>query len=217
MTVAVGLIDAFALCAAELGMFSAARLFAGQLLAEPDAGVVTQVTELLGTRFPVFDVVVHRALSERRLAPIDPAPVLDALRGLSRLVVVGVEAECLDALLGRVPGLRIALGPDVLEGANLDRVAANSRTEVEFLGLDSFQAWAGRHSGLLTTVYGCDGFQATVCQAWLRAHGPDVRSRFRTLIGWNILGPKMASYPRWLGDTDAGEFAPLVGTSEEAS
>ena len=198
MTVAVGLIDAFALCAAELGMFSAARLFAGQLLAEPDAGVVTQVTELLGTRFPVFDVVVHRALSERRLAPIDPAPVLDAL-------------------LGRVPGLRIALVPDVLEGANLDRVAANYRNEVEFLGLDSFQAWAGRHSGLLTTVYGCDGFQATVCQAWLRAHGPDVRSRFRTLIGWNILGPKMASYPRWLGDTDAGEFAPLVGTSEEAS
>jgi hypothetical protein len=210
MTVAVGLIDAFALCAAELGMFSASRLFASQLLAEPDAGVVAEITELLGTRFPVFDAVVSRALSERHLEPIDPAAVLDALRGLSRLVVVGIEAECLDTLLGRVPSLRIALVPDALEGANLERVAANYRDEVEFLGLDSFQGWAGRHSGLMTTVYGCDGFQATVCQAWLRAHGPDVRSRFRTLIGWNVLGPKMAAYPRWLGDTDAREFAPLV-------
>jgi hypothetical protein len=192
-------------------MFSASRLFAAQLLDEPDPRVVAEVVELLGDRYPVFDAVAHSVLSARSLPPIDAAPVMHALSGLARLVVIGMEAVCLDALLERAPNeLRIALVPDVLEGANLSRVAANYSGAVEFLGLDTFQGWAGRRSALLTTVYGSDGFQATVCQAWLRAHGPDVRSRFRSIIGWNVLGPKMAAHPRWLGDTSADEFAPLV-------
>ena len=152
MSVAVGVIDAFALCAAELGMFSASRLFVRELLAERDDHLVDDVTALLGTRYPVFDAVAHGALQRGEIPRLDPQPVLQAVRGLSRLVIIGIEAECIDALLGQLPRLRVALVPDVLEGANLERVAANYSGEVEFLGLDSFQAWAGRSSGLLTKV-----------------------------------------------------------------
>jgi hypothetical protein len=209
-----GLADAFALCAAELGMFSATRLFARSLLEETDAQCVGEVLELLGSRYPVFDVVARRALTERTIRPIDAGGLSRAVANLSRLVVVGIEAECLDALLLLPQRPRLALVLDALEGADMERVAANYEGEVTLLDLGSFQRWAGRSSALMTTVYGSDGYQATVCQAWLRAHGPDVRTRFNTILGFNVLGARMDAYPRWLCDTDARDFAPLIGQGE---
>jgi hypothetical protein len=62
-----------------------------QLLDEPDAQVVSAVSELLGERYPVFDAVAQAALRVRDVPPIDAAPVIDALSGLARLVVVGID------------------------------------------------------------------------------------------------------------------------------
>jgi hypothetical protein len=171
---------------------------------------VAEVVSVLGETYPVFDVVASRALEVRAVPPLDAAPVAAALRSLSRLVVVGIEADCLDALVPRLPGVRVGVVPDLTHDADLARVVANLGRRVELLDLGGFQRWAGRSAGLLTVVYGADGFRATVCQAWLRAHGPDVRGRFRTIAGWNVLGPRMDAYPRWLGETDASELSPLV-------
>jgi hypothetical protein len=204
------LVDAFGVCAGELGMFSAARVFARELLHETDDALVAEVVSVLGEAYPVFDVVAARALDLRTVHPLDAAPVTDALRSLSRLVVIGMEADCVEALVPRLSGVRIGVVPDLTHDADLGRVVANLGRRVELLELAGFQRWAGRSAGLLTVVYGADGFHATVCQTWLRAHGPDVRGRFRTIAGWNVLGRRMDAYPRWLGETDAHDFAPLV-------
>ena len=214
--VPAGLCAAFGVCAGELGMFSAARVFVRELLLEPDEALAAEAAGALGESYPVFDVVAARAFARREVPAVSAAAVAAEVGDLSRLVVVGIEAHCLEALLPEIPGVRVAVLPDLTHDADLDRVRANLGERVELSERGTCQRWAGRSTGLLTIVYGADGFRATVCQAWLRAHGPDVRPRFRKIVGWNVLGPKMEAYPRWLGETDASDFAPLVGPEGRA-
>ncbi|WP_437874533.1 hypothetical protein [Sorangium sp. So ce513] len=210
--------QAFRMVASELGMRSAARLFVRELMEAGGAPLVREARDALGREFPVLDFIAEQRLSGGEEAPIDPQGVLDALRGVTRLLVVGLEADGLDALAPRLPGVEVGL---VTDAGGLDpdfrRVLANYDGLMVPVGLSELQRWAGRRSALLTFVYGTDGHAAHVSPSWLRVSGPDVRTQFRSLIGWDILGRPMTVYPRWMVETSAGDFSRLVGPPPRAA
>lgn len=206
-----GLDQAFRMAAAELGMCSAARLFVRELAAEGGPPLVAEARDLLGRAYPVLDFVAACAIEGAPETPADPGPVLSALAGITRLLVVGIEADFLDALEPRLEGVEIGLLAEVGGlAADLRRVLANYGGRVRAVGLDDFQSWAGRRSALLTFVYGTDGHVAHVQGAWLRVSGPDVRTQFRSLVGWDILGRPLDVYPRWLVETHREDFSELA-------
>lgn len=203
-----GLSAAFRRCVGELGMYSASRLFVSTAAARGGAEAVDALCEAMGAEFPVLDVVASRIEA--------PRPTLVELSartaGLDRLVVVGLEADCLEALLQRLPpSVQVLLLPDTTFPMDEARVDAAWGDRVGRTDLASFQRFAGAHSAMLTTVYGSDGFRAVVPRVWMRCHGDDVRTQFSRLIGWNVLGGAMSRYPRWLIETDVSDFTDLVG------
>ncbi|AUX21580.1 hypothetical protein SOCEGT47_020660 [Sorangium cellulosum] len=204
--------QAFRMAAAELGMRSAARLFLRELMDAGGVSLVHEARDHLGREFPVLDFVAERWLAGEPDAPLDPAGVIEALRGVTRLLVVGLEADCLDALVPRLSGVEAGL---VTDAGGLDpdfhRVLANYDGLMVPVALSDLQRWAGRRSALLTFVYGTDGHSAHVSPSWLRVSGPDVRTQFRSLIGWDILGRPMTVYPRWMVETSRSDFSRLVG------
>jgi len=208
-----GLGQAFRMAAAELGMCSAARLFVRELAAEGGEEIVKGARDTIGREYPVFDFVAAHWLDGERDETIDSAPVLSALVGIKRLLVVGLEAFFLDELLSRLEDVEIGL---VADGGGLEpdmrRVLANYGGRISAVDLGEIQRWAGRRSALLTFVYGTDGHVVHVSGAWLRVSGPDVRTLFRSLIGWDILGKPMLVYPRWLVETSRAEFSRLIST-----
>jgi hypothetical protein len=205
------------MAAAELGMCSAARLFAREIAAEGGDELVAQARDQLGRHYPVLDFVAGRWIQGDREPPIDPAPALQALEGISKLLIVGIEADFLDALVPMLPSAELGLITE--EGgleADVHRVVANYGGRVQMVSLAGFQRWAGRRSALLTLVYGTNGHTANVSPVWLRVSGPDVRAQFRSLVGWDILGRPMFVYPRWLVETSCDDFSTLVGSGREA-
>src|SRR5687767_8596752 len=94
--------QAFLTAAGELGMCSAARLFVRELAGEGGDALVAAARDRLGRAFPVFDFVAACFLEGERAPPIDPSPVIEALDGIARLLVVGLEADFLDALIPRI-------------------------------------------------------------------------------------------------------------------
>ncbi len=207
------MLDAFGLAAAELGMFSAARLFCQSILAEGGdvAGALLSLQRLIGPTYPVVDVVASSTQAHLTL----PSPSADAiaaeLDGLKRVIVIGTEAWILDSLRARLPstvGLSVVI--DTTLPADATRIAANFEGRAELIGPDDVIARAGARVGLITAVYGCDGFKATVCSAWLRVMGPDTRTLFGSLLGWDLLGAPMDAYPRWLRETTVDDFSAIV-------
>ncbi|MFS8068469.1 MAG: hypothetical protein ACMG6S_19090 [Byssovorax sp.] len=166
----------------------------------------------LGREYPVFDFAAGRFLDGERDPPVNPAAPVAVLAGIARLLVVGLEADFLDALAPLLGEIEIGL-VTASSGAEPDwrRVLANYDGRVEPVGLSEIQRWAGRRSALLTFVYGTDGHAAHVAATWLRVCGPDVRTQFRALIGWDIFGRPMSTYPRWLVATSHEDFSHLVG------
>jgi hypothetical protein len=164
---------------------------------------VAELRDSLGRAWPVLDAVCAGWLAGELEPHIDPAALLPTLEGTTRLVLVGYEADWVDALLARLPtDLRVGL---VCHGdplADWNRVLANHGGRVEALRLADFQAWAGPRAVLLTFVYGAAAGQVFVTPTWLRASGPDVRLQFRHLLGWRILGVPLEVYPRWLVAAD---------------
>jgi hypothetical protein len=203
---------AFRLAAAELGMCSAARLFTEELAAAGGAPMLEEACELMGSDFPVLDLVASEALEGRRPAPIDAEPVARALRDPLAVLVVGLEAFFLDALVPAIPGARIGLvlGEGGLEG-EMRRILANWSGRVEEIRLGEVQQWAGNKSALLTFVYGTQGPNAYVQPVWLRVAGADIRTQFRTLVGWDVLGRPTSLYPRWLVEASLEPFSRVVG------
>lgn len=211
-----GLEAGFLVAATELGMASAARLFVGEVGALRGEAGVDALRDALGRDFPVLDFVASTWLDGRPLAPPDPAPVLAALGPLRRILIVGVEAEALDRLVAAVPAtttLGVAVGGGGLE-PDAQRVAANYGGRLEVVALGAWARWAGARSGLVTFVYGADGHVAFVAPAWLRLVGPDVRTAFRSLVGWDVLGAPPRLHPRFLAGAATSDFsaiAPYVG------
>jgi hypothetical protein len=197
--------------AAELGWCSASRLFVSELVAAGGDELALRAADRLSRDYPIFACVADRFLAGHARRPVDPEPALAALSGIRRLVVVGLEADHLDALLPRLGDVEVGLAK-IENGIPPDwrRVLANFDDRVRAVELSEVQHWAGRLSGLMTFVYGTDRFVAHVGPAWLRVSGPDVRTQFRTLVGWDVLGAAMTMYPRWLEPTQVADFSQLV-------
>lgn len=205
--------QAFYMAATELGMCSAARLFVRELARAGGDDLVRAASDEIGRSYPVFDFVAGRFVEGDRDPRADPGPVLAALGGVARLLVVGLEADFLDALVPALEGVELGL---ITESGGVEpewrRVLANYGGRVEPVGLSEIQRWAGRRSALLAFVYGTDGHTAHVPATWLRVSGPDVRANFRSLTGWDILGRPMSVYPRWLVAASCEDFSRLVGS-----
>jgi hypothetical protein len=126
-----------------------------------------------------------------------------------RLLVVGIESTFLDAL---VPALDAEIG--LLTQGELDpdwaRVLDNYGGRVVPCELGAFQRFAGSAGALLTFLYGARTDVAHVNPTWLRIIAGDVRTQFRTLIGWDVLGAEMYVYPRWLVSAPLADFSHVV-------
>ena len=201
--------QAFRLAAGELGMCDAAWRFADEVDAEGGPALLEAVRDVLGVTFPVLDAVFSRRLASER-PPVDTTAVVAACEGLKRLVVVGLEARWLDALIAALPQVELDVLPSAALAGDAVRVAANLPSRVELIGLDRFQRLAGPRSGLLTFVYGVASTSAFVLPEWVRCQGSDVRAQFRSFIGWNLLGSPPEVYPRWLVETPSDVFTALV-------
>lgn len=190
-------------------MWSASTLFVRTAARRGGAGAVEQLREALGVEFPVLDVVATQPTGA--LGALDG--VLARCAGLERLLVVGLEADCLEPLLERLPpAVQVRLLLDTTFPVDEARLDAGWGARVGRTDLSSFQRFAGARSAMLTTIYGSDGFRAVVPRVWMRCHGDDVRTQFARLIGWNVLGGPMSRYPRWLTETEVSDFTDLVGT-----
>lgn len=199
----------FLAAAAELGMCSAAWLFVGELAAVGGEAAIAEARDLLGRDFPVLEAVCGLHAAGRRHPMVDPAPVIAACRGARRVLVVGIETVFLDAL---VPALDAEIG--LLTYGELatdwDRVLANYQGRVVPCELTAFQRFAGSDGALVTFLYGAGGDVAHVNPAWLRVIAGDVRTQFRTLVGWDVLGTEMYVYPRWQVQAPLSDFSDVV-------
>lgn len=203
---------AFRLAAAELGMCSAARLFTQELLAAGGEQLLGDARDRLGSDLPVFDLVAADALAGSAPRRPDASEVARALEGARSVLIVGLEAFFLDALVPALGDARVGLvlGEGGLEG-DVRRVLANFGDRVEEARIGDVQRWAGNKSALLTFVYGTHGQIAYVSPVWLRVAGSDVRTQFRALVGWDVLGHPTALYPRWLVEAPIEPFSRVVG------
>jgi hypothetical protein len=209
-TVRPSVAQAFAIAAAELGMCSAAWLFVRETAAEGGDALVGQLRDRLGRDYPVLDSVAASWLDGARSPAIDTDGVLGALRGITRLVVVGLETAFLDALLPKLPGCRVSLLTHGELDADWSRVLANYPGRIEPTDFGSFQALAGNRSALLTFAYGVREPNTHVAASWLRVSGADVRTQFRALVAWDVLRAQMYVYPRWLVEARTVGFSHVV-------
>lgn len=204
--------QAFRLAASELGMASAAWLFASEVAAASGDDAVAELRDALGRTWPVLDAVCAGWLEGSRPPQVDPRPLLPLVDTASRLVLVGHEALWLDALLPHLPrSLRVGLVMGSELAPDWGRVAANHGGRLELLELGAFQAWGGARSLLLSFTYGASPHgEAFVLPTWLRISGPDVRTQFRALVGWEVLHLPMLVYPRWLVPGGEDRFTHVV-------
>jgi hypothetical protein len=206
-----GLDQAFGAVAGELGMASASWLFVHAVARCTGAPGVGALAEAAGADFPVLDAVARAWLGGLREPILDPRKALDAVGKATRVVVVGVEATYLDALVQRLDaGVKVAMIAHSPFPVDWERVLDNYRGRVERVDLDTFQNWAGAKSALLTFAYGREDSRTIVAPLWLRACGADVRSQFRALVAWNVLETPLQLYPRWLVEVEADSFTHFV-------
>ena len=206
-----GLDQAFGAVAGELGQATAAWLFVRAVARCTGDEGVAELAERAGAEFVVLDAVARAWLAGLHEQTVDPVPVLKAIGKASRLVVVGIEAALLDALVERLdPAVKIAMIAHSPFPVDWDRVLDNYGGRVERVDLDTFQHWAGGKSALLTFAYGRRDSRTVVAPLWLRACGADVRSQFRVLVAWNVLEAPLELYPRWLVEIETDSFTHFV-------
>lgn len=205
-----GVEQAFHVAAGELGMSSAAWLFVREVAAYGGDTLVHALRDRLGREFPVLDAVALAWSSGDRRPNTDPSRILEVCQGADHLLIVGLEADFLDALIPRLGPMRIALLQRSPFDVNWERVSANYAPRLELLDLDRFQLYAGPRSVLLTFAYGVHGPHAHVLPGWMRVIGEDVSTQFRDIVGWDVLRTPMFVFPRWLVETPVSNFTHLV-------
>ncbi|MCW8138598.1 MAG: hypothetical protein KIT58_06815 [Planctomycetota bacterium] len=204
--------QAFRVACGELGHCAAAWLFVREVAqALGDAGV-EGLRDELGRSYPVLDAVARRWFEGHRAPHVQPEGVVAACAGAARVLVVGLEAAHLDALVPLLPpDVRLGLVRSGALEADWERVLANFGGRVEGADLGDFQRWAGARSALLTFAYGVHDGQAHVSPAWVRVSGPDVRAQFRALVAWDVLRAPTYVHPRWLVAVPLEDFSHVVG------
>lgn len=205
--------QAFSLAVAELGMASAGWLFASEVAAEQGDAGVRALRDELGRRWPVLDAICAAWERGHRAPAVDASGLWVRLGDVNRVVVVGLETRWLDALVARRPAeARIGLVHHSEFSPDWERVRSNLRGVVERVDLDGFQGWAGRRSALVSFVYGDGGAALFALSSWVRVSGPDVRTQFRSLVGWDVLRVPLSVYPRWLVAVPRAEFTDVEVT-----
>jgi hypothetical protein len=207
-----GIDQAFTIAAAELGMCSASWLYVGEVAQALGPPGVEALRERLGRPFPVLDAVGAAWLDGVRAPSASTQAVQQALTGAKRVVLVGLETRFLDALLPKLPEVQFALLQHGTFDVDWERVLANYGGRLTPLDFDRFQAWAGAASVLLTFAYGVHGASTHVVPSWLRVTGEDVRTQFRSLIAWDVLGAPMWVYPRWLVEVPQSAFTRVIAS-----
>jgi hypothetical protein len=206
-----GLDQAFGAVAGELGQSTSAWIFVRAVARCAGDRGVEQLADTAGARFVVLEAVARGWLAGVREPIVDARPALDAIGSATRLVVVGVEAAYLDALVARIdPAVKIAMMTHSPFPVDWDRVLDNYGGRVERVDLDTFQHWAGGKSALLTFAYGRQDSLTVVGPLWLRACGVDVRAQFRALVAWSVLESPLLLYPRWLVEVEVDTFTHFV-------
>lgn len=208
-----GLDQAFLLAASELGLCSAAWLFAREIAAEAGDEGVSELRDQLGREFPVLDAVCQAWSTGERAPRIDPTGALDALAGATRVLFVGHESRWLDALVAALPGSTLGLLTHSIFEPDWGRLLDNYQGRLEPVAMAQFQGWAGARSALVTFAYGQGHGTAFVLPSWVRVTGVDVKAQFRTLLGWSVLPEPPAVYPRWLVEAPSSLFSDIVGSS----
>ena len=201
--------QSFLTAAAELGMCSAAWLFARELARTGGDELVAQARDMFGRDFPVLDAVAGRWLAGARHPAVDPSRVAAACRNARRVLVVGLETDFLDALVPHLEG-EVALLASSEHETDWARVLSNYGGRVSPCDLRSLHRFAGARSALVTFLYGVNAQVAHTVPGWLRVIGGDVRTQFRTLVGWDVLGSEMFVYPRWLVEAPVSDFSEVV-------
>lgn len=202
--------QSFHLAAGELGMATAAWLFAREVAAEAGDSGVGELRDLLGREFPVVDAVAQQWSEGRRAPSVHVSGVLAACANASQILVVGLETAFLDVLVPALSLPRVHLLAHGELETDWTRVAANYGDRIELCTLSSFQALAGRRSVLLSFAYGGNAHSTFVGSSWLRVAGPDVRTQFRDLVAWDVLGSGLYVYPRWLHPVPRADFTHVV-------
>ncbi len=206
-----GLDQAFGAVAGELGQSTSAWLFVRAVARCAGDRGVEQLADTAGAQFVVLEAVARGWLAGVREQSIDARPAFDAIGSATRVVVVGVEATYLDALVARIdPTVKIALMTHSPFPVDWNRVLDNYGGRVERVDLDTFQHWAGGKSALLTFAYGRQDSLTVVGPLWLRACGEDVRAQFRALVAWNVLESPLQLYPHWLVEVEVESFTRFV-------
>lgn len=204
--------QAFRLAASELGMASAAWLFTRQTAAAEGAAGVAALRDTMGRTWPVLDAICAGWLEGHQTLQIEPEVLRQDLAGAERLLLVGYEADWVDALLPELnPRLRVGLVTAGDPITDWERLLANHQGRIEPVEAAAFQTWSGPRSLLMSFVYGHSPQQVFVLPAWLRTTGSDVRLQFRELLGWHIMESSLALYPRWLVAAEPDTFTVLRG------
>jgi hypothetical protein len=203
--------QAFGVAAAELGFCTSAWLFVRELATAGGSDLVRELRDSLGRTYPVLDAVAAAWLDGCRAPVINAQAVVAALAGARTVLIVGIEADFLDALVPLLAGRRVVL----LSHSNLgeqawQRVLSNYASRLESVDLMSFQRLAGSRCSILCMVYGATDHAVHVPPAWLRLFGDDVRAQFRAFVGWDVLPHTMYVYPRWLVEVPRSDFSVLV-------
>ena len=121
-----GLDQAFGAVAGELGQSTSAWLFVRAVARCAGDRGVEQLADTAGAQFVVLEAVARGWLAGVREQSIDARPAFDAIGSATRLVVVGVEAAYLDALVARIdPTVKIALMTHSPFPVDWDRVLDN--------------------------------------------------------------------------------------------
>jgi hypothetical protein len=208
--------SAFELASAELGFVSASWLFVEAVAKASGDEAVAALRDELGASFSVLEHVATQWLEGERPKPVDTRAVTAALAGARRVLVVGVEANHIDALVRDLdPSVAVGLVTYRLQEVDWARVIDNFGGRVEPVDLAEFQAWAGARSAILTFVYGTRGELMNVLPAFLRVVGADVRTQFRDVIGWSVIDRAPEVYPRYLVETLTSELTMLVEPGED--
>lgn len=206
-----GIGRAFHAAAGELGMLTTSRMVVDEVHAESGAAGVAELRATLGRSYAVLDAVASARLADEPVPRPDPRPVVAALAGATSLLVVGPEADALDGLVPALGGLRIGLLASSELEVDWARCAASYGPSAEVVPAADWARWAGRRAALLTFLYGRRAATTFVVPAWLRMNGPDVRTVFRTVLGWDVLVRAPDVYPRWLAETSVRDFTTVVG------
>ena len=159
----------------------------------------------IGGSLPFFSATVVRARMAKRATNTRLAVTFGWQFAMVTLTVGALAAESRGVAAAGFFGYALGIA------AILVWMPPPTRRQFEWAGPRLVALWAGGRSAFLTFVYGGDRHVVHASPQWLRISGPDVRTLFRSLIAWDVLGGAPEVYPRWFAEVDRTTFSEVIG------